>query len=168
MALFRTRSSHPWALINCSRQLVVLKKAKRFRFRTLGCLIRMLSGRISGRYRILAGRHPAFPGQADNWLSPLFRMILVIGVSGRDRLAVFRTTGCREQPISDQGGLERVLQTASQSLPLARRLSRTRLAHGVHRQTPTPLLAMVLESVTRIPAQQCGFFCGKRNGPGLA
>ena len=49
-------------------------------------------------------------------------------VRKRRRLAAFRTTGCREQPISAQGSLERVLQTASRSLPLARRFSRTKFA----------------------------------------
>ena len=70
-----------------------------------------------GRDRVPAGRHPKLPGEEDSWLLPVLRVCLVIGVSGRDWLAVCRTTGCREQPISDQGWLERVLETASRSLP---------------------------------------------------
>jgi hypothetical protein len=54
-------------------------------------------------------------------------MILTISLSGRDRLAVCRTTDCREQPISAQGWLERVLETASRSLPLARPQQRTNI-----------------------------------------
>jgi len=38
----------------------------------------------------------------------------------RRRLAVFRTTGCREQPISAQGWLERVLNTANRFRFMAR------------------------------------------------
>ena len=64
----------------------VLKAANRLRFPTLGCFIRMLSWRICGRYRILAGRHPALPGQADKWLLPVLRVGLVIGVSGNSQL----------------------------------------------------------------------------------
>ncbi len=72
----------------------------------------------SGRDWVPAGRHPVPSGEEDKWLLPVLRMILVIGVSGRDWLAVCRTIGCREQPISAQGCLERVLQTATQPLPL--------------------------------------------------
>ena len=103
---------------------------------------------------------------------PVLRMILVIGVSGRDRLAVCRTTGCREQPISDQGGLERVLQTASRSLPLARRfsqigftpegrahwedwredwMSRLNNAAGIHAQ-PADFLSMSVSATPRARA----------------
>ena len=47
-------------------------------------------------------------------------------VRKRRRLAVFRTINCREQLISAQGCLERVLKTANRLRLMARRFSRTR------------------------------------------
>ena len=126
LAAFRTRSRHPCALINCSRQLMVLKAANRLRFPSLSCVILHAVMTASGWDRVPAGRHPAPLGEEDKQSLRVLRMGLVIGVSGRDRLAVFRTTGCREQPISAHGRLERVLQSASRSLPLARPQSPTR------------------------------------------
>ena len=74
-------------------------------------------------------------------------MVSVIGMSGRDRLAVCRTTGCREQPISDQGGLERVLQTASRSLPLARPRSRTRNVNEITWDSSGAIPLIVVQQV---------------------
>jgi len=41
-------------------------------------------------------------------------------LQGRDRVSVCRTFICREQMKSEQGCLERVLQTGTRFLPLAR------------------------------------------------
>jgi len=86
----RTRSRHPCSLFICSRQMTVLQVDTRHLPERLTCAHSPYVARFW---------QPAFPGGIGD---------LLAGQSG-----------CREQPISAQGRLERVLQAGPRFIPLA-------------------------------------------------
>jgi hypothetical protein len=71
-----------------------------------------------------AGRHPPPPEQADMKSKRKLSMTSLPSVSGRDRVLASRTVGCREQPSSAQGWLERVLEASTRAIPW----------HSLHRE----------------------------------
>ena len=125
LAAFRTRSSHPWALIGCSRQPVVLQTASRSLPDTpVTEIIRNTSNNYLPPSPVSAGCLPA----RTRYL-PLVRQESIRmkqpSFGKRRRFAAFRTTICREQMMSDQGWLERVLKAANRLRLMARRFSQT-------------------------------------------
>ena len=66
-----------------------------------------------------AGRPPPPPGKADIKSKRKLPMTSLFSVSGRGRVLASRTVGCREQPSSAQGWLERVLEASTRSRTMA-------------------------------------------------
>ena len=128
LAVSRTRSRRPCPLIGCSRQPVVLQTASR-------SLPEMSSTEIM---RNACNKHlSSFPGGAGCLPVRIWHLAQILhdsmrmkqpSVRKRRWLAVFRTINCREQLISAQGWLERVLKTANRLRLMARRFSRTMFA----------------------------------------
>ncbi len=165
LAVCRTRSRLPCALIGCSRQPVVLQTASR-------SLPEMPIVKI---IRNTGNKHSSSsPGDAGSLRAgtrhlPLMRQDSVRvkqpSVGKRRRLAVFRTTNCREQLISAQGRLERVLKAANRLRFMARRLPRTRFApqrrvrEGLSTRSGTPSRS----SGTAAFTAEHGCFCPHRS-----
>ena len=123
LAVCRTRSRLPCALIGCSRQPVVLQTANRSLPDTpIVNIMRntgnhYLSSSSGGAGCLPAGtRHLPLVIQVN-------MQVTQPSVGKRRRLAAFRTTNCREQLISAHGRLERVLKAANRLRFIARRFS---------------------------------------------
>ena len=129
LAVCRTRSSHPWSLIGCSRQPVVLQTASRsLPERPITEIMGHIHNNCLSACPAGAGCLPQGPRLLPQALQDIMRMTQ-LSVGKRKRLALFRTTNCREQLISDQGWLERVLKRAKRFRLIALRFSQTRFVH---------------------------------------
>ena len=131
LAVSRTRSRRPCPLIGCSRQPVVLQTASRsLPERLMVKIMRSTGNKHLSSSPAGAECLPARTRHLPQIHHDSMRMKQP-NVRKRKRLALFRTTGCREQPISAQGWLERVLKRAKRFRLMARPISRTRFVPTV-------------------------------------
>ncbi len=167
LTVCRTRSRPPCALIGCSRQPVVLQTVSRSLPDTP--IVKIMRNTGNKHLSSSSGGAGRLPARIRHL--PLIRQdsmrVKRPSVGKRRRLAAFRTINCREQLISAQGRLERVLKAANRLRFMARRFSRTRFAftnpdwrahrlfdvQGVQRcWNSQPVLEYLLQIIVRLAA----------------
>jgi hypothetical protein len=126
LAVCRTRSRPPCALIGCSRQPVVLQPASR----SLpdSPIVKIMRNTGNKHLSSSPGRAGCLPAGARHFpLVSQDSMQVTQPSSGkRWRFVAFRSINSRAQLISEQGRLERVLKAANRLRFMALRFSRTR------------------------------------------
>jgi len=164
LAVCRTRSRLPCALIGCSRQPVVLQTASRSLPDTP--IVKIMRNR--GNKHLSSSPVGAGCLPARTWHLPLVlqdsKRITQPSVGKRRWLAAFRTTNCREQLISAHGCLERVLKAANHLRFMARRFIRTRLV--LTNQPQPPLLGARFSSSFTLGSNSISKACGLGSAAG--